>query len=173
VRAEDTSGWFCLRSKPKSEHVAAGHLRSNLNLEVFAPQVRFRRATRRGAVWVTEPLFPSYLFARYNLREFSHAVHYSPGIKGVVHFGAKWPTVPDQAIQELQQLYGGKQVHVIDPLPAAGDAVEIAGGAFHGLQAVVNRVLSARHRVAVLLDFLGRQTMVEFDSKQVIKASKS
>jgi len=38
---------------------------------------------------------------------------------------------------------------------------------FHGLEAVVERVLPARERVVVLLEFLGRQTMVEVEASGV------
>ena len=164
----ETPAWFCLRSKPKCEHIAAGHLLSNLGLEVFAPQIHFRRSTKHGAVWVTEALFPTYLFAKYRLHEFSRKVHYSPGIKGVVHFGNKWPAIPDKAVEELHNIYGSQTLHVIDPTPQAGDSVEISGGAFHGLKAVVMRVMPARERVAVLLDFLGQQTMIEVNLQQVV-----
>jgi hypothetical protein len=37
-----------------------------------------------------------------------------------------------------------------------------------GLQAVVSRVMPARQRAAVLLEFLGRQTTVELDRGQLI-----
>lgn len=169
VITEEKPTWFCLRSKPKSEHIIAAHLQTNLRLEVFAPRIRFRRSTRRGAVWVTEPLFPSYLFAKFALHEFSRQVHYAPGVNGVVRFGNKWSTVPDEAIEELRQIYGRELIHVIDPTVEVGDAVEITGGALHGLKAVVTRVLPARERIAVLLDFLGQQTMVEVSLDQVVR----
>jgi hypothetical protein len=37
----------------------------------------------------------------------------------------------------------------------------------HGLQALVTRVMPSKQRVAVLLDFLGRQTVVELDRDAV------
>jgi hypothetical protein len=37
----------------------------------------------------------------------------------------------------------------------------------HGLHALVTRVMPAKQRVAVLLDFLGRQTAVELDRAAV------
>jgi len=49
-----------------------------------------------------------------------------------------------------------------------GDAVEISHGAFHGLQAVVTRVMPGRERVAILLDFLGRQTALELDRSHLL-----
>jgi hypothetical protein len=42
-----------------------------------------------------------------------------------------------------------------------------------GLQAVVSRLMPARDRVAVLLDFLGQQTIVEVDREQLIVDSKN
>jgi transcription antitermination factor NusG len=40
---------------------------------------------------------------------------------------------------------------------------------FHGLLAVVTRIMPARERVAVLLEFLGRQTTVELAGGAVVR----
>src|SRR4029077_15110962 len=56
------SMWFCLRAHPKREHIAAVGLRRQFGIGCFSPRVRFRKATRRGAVWFVEPMFPGYLF---------------------------------------------------------------------------------------------------------------
>jgi len=40
--------WYCARTKPKHEHIAAANLQKNLGLEVFHPRLRMERATRRG-----------------------------------------------------------------------------------------------------------------------------
>ena len=50
-----------------------------------------------------------------------------------------------------------------------GEAVRVAGGAFHGLRAVITRVMPSRERVAVLLEFLGRQTTVELPKEALIR----
>ena len=70
---------------------------------------------------------------------------------------------------ELKRIFGEEQLHHISAEPEVGETVEIAGGALHGLSAIVTRVLPARHRIAVLLDFLGRQTMVELPLAQVVR----
>src|SRR5262245_34061166 len=57
-------GWFCLRSQPKHEHIAARHL-ERMGVEVLNPRIRFQRVTRHGPVQVTEAMFPNYLFARF------------------------------------------------------------------------------------------------------------
>ena len=45
----------------------------------------------------------------------------------------------------------------------------MAAGAFRGLKAVVTRVMPARERVQVLLEFLGRQTSVEVPAGEVLR----
>jgi transcriptional antiterminator RfaH len=161
--------WFCLRAQPKHEHIAAAHLQQEPDLEVYLPRIRFRRATRRGPVWFTEALFPNYLFARFDLATGLRRVCHTRGVRGVVHFGDRWPIVPEAVIAELRATVGADEVHVIQEALRPGEAVQIAGGVFHGLQAVVTRVMPSRQRVAVLLEFLGRQTSVELPSAALIR----
>lgn len=160
--------WFCLRSQPKHEHIAAGHLK-DVGLEVFLPRIRFRRATRRGRVWFTEALFPNYLFARFDWETTLAQAQHARGVHTVVHFGNRWPTIADETIEELRRVWGDKEIHVIEDKLETGDAVRIVQGPLQGLQAVVGQPLSSRERVAVLLDFLGRQTYVEVSLDDVTR----
>src|SRR5580692_9057764 len=65
----ESPAWYCARTKPKHEHIAAASLRKNLNLEVFHPRLRIERATKRGVVRISEPLFPCYIFIRSVIEE--------------------------------------------------------------------------------------------------------
>jgi transcriptional antiterminator RfaH len=161
--------WFCLKSQPKHEHIAAAHLRQNSVVEVFLPRIRFKRATRQGTVWVTEALFPGYLFARFDWQASLRLVQHSRGVRGVVHFGERWPAIPDGIIRELQQTIGANDLRTIPENFTPGDEVEITEGAMRGLRAVVTRVLPGRERIAVLMEFLGRQTMIELPQHFLIK----
>jgi transcriptional antiterminator RfaH len=161
--------WFCLRTRPKHEHIAARHLRQMEAVEVFLPRIRFRRKTRQGIVWVTEALFPNYLFARFDWQNSLRRVHHAPGVSGVIHFGDRWPTIPDEVMGDLRRLFGHEELHVVPAEPTVGEPVQIAGGVFHGLSAVVTQVLPGRDRITVLLDFLGRQTTVELPLNQVLR----
>ena len=87
--------WFCLRTQPKHEHIAAAHLKDDPDIEIYLPRIRFKRATRRGPVWFTEALFPNYLFARFDLAACLRRVCHARGVRGVVHFGERWPIVPE------------------------------------------------------------------------------
>jgi transcriptional antiterminator RfaH len=161
--------WFCLRSQPKHEHIAAAHLRGMADVEVFLPRVRFKRATRQGMAWVTEALFPGYLFAQFDWQTTLRHVQAARGVRGVVHFGERWPLVPEATIEELRLAVGATGLHIISPELVPGDAVQIADGTLRGLRAVVTRVMPSRERVAVLMEFLGRQTMIELALNSLIK----
>lgn len=163
-----TMAWFCLRSRPKTEHIAAAHLRQD-GIETFLPRIRLKRSTRRGPVWFTEALFPNYLFARFDWMDSLRQIYYSRGVAGVVHFGDRWPTIPDAIIDDLRATFGEDELHVISTEIEPGDSIKISGGTFHGLQAVVSTVMPNRERVRVLLEFLGRQSTVELRMDAVIK----
>jgi len=164
-----TGNWFCLRSRPKHEHIAAAHLRMMAGVEVFLPRVRFKRSTRQGLAWVTEALFPNYLFARFDWQQSLRQVQAARGVAGVVHFGDRWPVVETAVIVDLQSSVGADEPYLISAGLISGDTVEIAEGAMRGLHAVVTRVMPSRERVAVLMDFLGRQTTIEVSESAVIK----
>jgi transcriptional antiterminator RfaH len=155
--------WYCARTQPKHEHIAAGSLRVRLGLEVFNPRLKIERATSRGVVRVIEPLFPSYVFVRCSLEDEVDRIRYVNGISSLVHFGQKIPSVPDQVIEELRECFESEEPMEIEERLQAGTEVTVAEGVFLGSQGIVVRVLPARQRVQVLLEFLGRTTLTEVD----------
>jgi transcriptional antiterminator RfaH len=163
--------WFCLRSQPKHEHIAAAHLRHDSTIEVYLPRIRFKRATLQGSVWATEALFPGYLFARFDWHTSLRRVQGARGVRGVVHFGERWPAIPEAIIRELQLTIGATGLHTVPEIFGPGDEVKITGGAMRGLRAVVahRQVLPGRERIAVLMEFLGRQTLIELPRHFLIK----
>ena len=164
--------WFCLRSQPKHEHIASANLKRLSGVEVFCPRLRSRKLTRRGPVWMTESLFPNYLFARFQFHMQLDLVKYTPGVSHVIHFADRYPTVSDAVIQELRQAFGNDEVQIAEECPSEGDNVIIADHAFFGMEAVVLRVMPARERVQVLIDMLGRTTTIELRLGLVVPASQ-
>jgi transcriptional antiterminator RfaH len=160
--------WFCLRSQLKHEHIAAANLRKIEHVEVFSPRLRFRKATRQGPVWVTESMFPNYLFAKFYAREQLNHVSYSHGVSRVVAFGGRYAKIPDETITTLRVHLGEQDVHEINPAPQEGDLVELARGSFVGLQAIVTQVLPGSERVRILMDFLGRQTECTVSAQDIL-----
>ncbi len=165
--------WYCIRSQPKQEHLAAVHLQKDARLEVYLPRIRFRRSTRQGPAWFTEALFPGYLFARFELATCMRRVHHARGVQGIVHFGDQWPVVPGRAIEDLRATVGANQVHVIEDSFQPGETVIIAGGPLHNLHAVIKRVMPGSERIAVLLDFLGRQVTAELPANSILRGANA
>ena len=160
--------WYCARTKPKREHIAAANLRKNLNLGVFLPRLRIERATQRGAVRIIEPLFPCYIFVRCVLEEKISEIKHTNGISSLVRFGLEIPKVADLIIEELQGCFEAEEPMTIENSLSPGDEVAVADGAFAGMSAYVLRNLPARKRVQVLLDILGRPTLVDVDRNSVV-----
>ena len=160
--------WYCARTKPKHEHIAAANLRKNLNLEVFHPRLRIERATRRGVVRVSEPLFPCYIFFRCLIDEKLGEIQRTSGVSTVVHFAHRIPKIADAVIEELKECFEGEETMTVEDRLSPGDEVIVAEGAFSGMRAFVLRVMPARKRVQVLLDVLGRPTPAELDENSVV-----
>jgi transcriptional antiterminator RfaH len=159
--------WFCARTQPKREHIAAANVIKRLGLEVFHPRLRLERSTRRGPVNVIEPLFPCYLFVRCRLEESLDDIRHIHGISSLVQFGSKTPSVPDQVIEELRQCFESEEPMSVDDSLFVGAEVTVADGALLGSRGIVVRFMPARQRVQILLDFLGRTTLAEVDRKSL------
>ena len=153
--------WFCIRTHLKHEHIAAAHLRQMPGVEVFNPQLRLLRSTRRGRRWSTESLFPNYLFARCVLETTLEKVTYTPAVKVVLRFGDRVPIIPDAVIEDLRQGVAELSSNVLTDAPVEGEEVEIAIGAFVGMKGLVTCVLPGKQRIRILLDVLGRSVPAE------------
>lgn len=160
--------WYCARTKPKHEHIAAANLRKNLELEVFHPRLRIERSTRRGVVRVIESLFPCYIFVHCVIEERQDEIQHCAGVSSLVHFGLNIPQVADAIIEELKACFEFQELLTVENLLVPGDEVTVAQGAFSGMQAYVLRNLPARSRVQILLDILGRPTQVEVERNAVV-----
>jgi transcriptional antiterminator RfaH len=166
----DTKGpaWYCLRSQCKHEHIAAAHIRILNGVTVFCPRIRFKRPTRQGLVWVTEAMFPGYLFAYFDLEEKHRQVRYAPSVVGIVQFGNRYPIIEEGVLAILRDQTGVAEVIELTYGLSQGDEVKIVGGIFAGLEAVVTQILSAKERVKVLMDFFDRQMEAEVERSSVL-----
>jgi len=164
IEEQSDTGWFCVRSKPKSEHIAARNLQGFANLdEVFCPRIRYEKSTRRGKVWFVEALFPGYLFARFDLWRDLRAVNATPGVSGVLRFADSYPRISDACVGELREEFPEEAdaIRVIDPEISVGDEVVLTSGPMAGLQTIVTRLSSGTERARVLLEWLGQEREAE------------
>lgn len=156
--------WYCVRAKPKKEHMAASSIAGMHGLEVFCPRIRFRRKTARGPVWFQEAMFPGYFFCRFDLGEMKRAVSFAPNVMSIPMFNDRYVPVPDGVIEGLKaDLEDGDVTSAAVPL-AEGDETVVLEGSMRGLKVKVIRVLESDDRVAVLLEMLGTLVEAEFST---------
>ena len=160
--------WFCLRTQPKHEKLAAQFLRAQAGLEVFSPVIRYQRATMTGKKWFEEALFPCYIFGRFPYRTHYRLVASAMGVTKIVGFGGLPSVVDDRVIGELREFVRDNEVIEISTEIMPGDEVTVLDGPFKGLRAVVTRIMPAKERVAVLLELLGTQREVEVTAQRVV-----
>ena len=126
--------------------------------------------TQRGPVWFVEAMFPGYLFAKFVYSIQHRAVESSHGIRGIVHFGDRLATLPENIVAALQSRVGEEEIVTLDCSLKVGQSVEIIEGPFQGLEVVVTHLLSAKNRIRVLFEFLGRSMQMEISTAKVLAA---
>ena len=168
----ETPIWFCLKAQPKREHLAATGLRRQLKIDCFSPRLRFRKMTQRGALWFVEAMFPGYLFAQFVYSEYHRWVAHSPGIRGIVHFGDRVAALHPSTVVTLQQTAGPAEIVTVDSSVEIGEPVQLTEGPLRGLELIVTRLLPARDRVRVLLEFLGRPVETELSAARVLPLTR-
>jgi len=160
--------WYCVWSRRRQEQLAATHLCGLDGVTVFCPRIQFKKSSRRGVVWVTEAMFPGYLFARCALPKMHRQIRYAHGVSGIVRFGDRYPIIEDEVLAQLRNHTGSAEVTELDYKLCEGTQIKITGVAFAGLEAVVTKVLSAKQRVKVLMEFLGTKVEAEIADSNIL-----
>jgi transcription antitermination factor NusG len=115
-------------------------------------------------------MFPGYLFAKFIYSEQHRAVESSHGIRGILHFGDRLATLPENIITALQSRVGAEEIVTLDCSIKIGQSVEIVEGPCQGLEVVVTHLIPAKDRIRVLFDFLGRSVEMEVSTAKVLAA---
>lgn len=147
------------------------HCAESLGIETYFPKIREQRVIRRVKRTVVRPMFPRYVFCRFEPALHYRAVRYAPDVIDIVQSGQVPTVVQDRILADLKSWAG--DVFNLDTRPAplrAGDVVVIGDGPLMGLRAIVQHNLSESDRVAVLLAFLdcGARTVVPRDQLQLV-----
>ncbi|HKB90660.1 MAG TPA: KOW motif-containing protein, partial [Opitutaceae bacterium] len=114
------------------------------------------------------PLFPRYVFCRFDLATAYRAVKYAPDASDIVLSGRDPATVSDTLINDLKEWADD----VIDGTPVEppfqrGDRVEIIGGPMRGVPAVILHTNNDRDRVAILLSILQHGAQMTISRAQI------
>jgi transcriptional antiterminator RfaH len=141
--------WYLIRVKPGKERWARDQLSAILP-EVFLPLLEARTPRWGKLAWSIVPLFPCYVFAKFDLQMRYFDVKYMPGVQGIVSAGCDPLVVPEHVIAEIKRR-GVDGVVKIEPRFGNGERVRVVEGPFRGFEAIFERYLSGAERVAILL----------------------
>ncbi len=148
----DADNWYLVRTKPHKELWVRDQLAA-FSTEIFLPLLR----THRRRKTIVAPLFPCYLFARFDLRNNYFSVKYTPGVQGLVSAGREPLAVPAAIIEELARRGKDGAVELPPKAFGRGERVRVVEGPFRGFEAIFERYFSSSERVAILLDAVASQ----------------
>ena len=158
--------WYAVNTKPRQENIAQWNL-ERLGVEAFCPQLKQNKVIRRKRQVVVGPLFPGYLFVRFNVDTHYRAVNYAQGVRGVVAFASVPAKVDEEMIESIKSRLADGCVIIHPPSFMPGETVRIQEGPFEGLEAVFEREMAAQQRVVVLLKALSYQARVVVDREHI------
>jgi transcriptional antiterminator RfaH len=159
--------WFCLKSKPRQEAVAVRNLKAVGEIEIFFPRIRRTRRGHEKNKEVIEPLFPGYIFVKFNPEDSQGSVKSTRGVLHLVSKGGKAVDVDHKVIDELKALGPEGILSMLDEELKVGAKIKVIRGIFAGSEGEVLKLATPQKRIAVLLTLLGAQQSVEMPMDDV------
>jgi transcription antitermination factor NusG len=156
--------WFALQVRPRAEKVVASLLQFK-GYEEFLPVYRARRRWSDRVKEVEVPLFPGYVFVRFNLLTGPPIVT-TPGVIRIVGHGNLPIAIDDEEISTLKILVRSGVAPEPWPFVSVGQRVHIASGPLRGMKGIVTR-LTNRCRIVVSVSLLQRSVAAEIDESWV------
>jgi transcriptional antiterminator RfaH len=152
MRTNDVE-WYLVRTKIGKERWVRDQLATTLP-EIFLPLLEARVPRWGKLVWSIAPLFPCYVFARFDLHAHYFDIRYMAGVQGLVSAGNDPLSVPSFVIEEIRRRGVNGVVKLEERCFDNGERVRVVDGPFRGFEAIFERYLSGAERVAILLNAL-------------------
>ena len=159
-QTESLDKWFALRVKPRAEKCVATIAR-NKGFEEFLPLYQCRRRWSDRFKLVELPLFPGYVFCRFN-PQYRLPLLTIPGALHFVGLGKVPVPIDDAEIQAIQVLVGSGLQAEPWPFLGAGQRVRLEQGPLAGLEGLFIEVRK-QHRIVVSVSLLRRSVAVEIE----------
>ncbi|ASI88789.1 MULTISPECIES: transcription/translation regulatory transformer protein RfaH [Vibrio] len=158
--------WYLLYCKRGEQARAKMHL-ENQGLECYYPEISVEKILRGKRQNVKEPLFPSYVFVKfdYEVGPSFTTVRSTRGVVDFIRFGAHPKEINGDLIFELRSI-----VHCDEPdcadLPDKGECVRVIGGQFAGIEAIFQEA-DGEARSIMLVNLINKQVPVSIDNKDL------
>lgn len=156
--------WYAVRVKSNCERMAATALHSK-GYEEFFPTYRSRRQWSDRIKEIEAPLFPGYVFARFDARN-RLPILTTPGVVKIVGFGNQSVPVADEEIQNIVRVLDSQLIFGPWPFLQAGQRVRVSQGSLTGLEGIFIQAKRA-YRLVISVSMLQRSLNVEIDRSWV------
>src|SRR5262245_40136986 len=152
--------WYALRLKSRHERISAAALYSK-GYEVFLPLYRRKSRWSDRIKEVETPLFPGYLFSRFDVQK-RLPILATPGIVSIVGFGKNFTPIEEDEIAAIQAIVASQLNAQPWPFLQVGQRVLIEHGPLAGVVGILISV-KKMHRIVVSVTLLQRSVAVEVD----------
>jgi transcription elongation factor/antiterminator RfaH len=159
--------WYAIHTKSRQEKRANSNLTA-WRVDTFLPQLK-RRSVRRGSTWDSKPLFPRYIFARFDPSQLLNKVNFTRGVQNVVSFGGYATPVDDGIIELIRAQIGEDGFVSLFEEFATGNKVKINFGPLKNLEGVFESGIKDTDRVRILLDTVSYQSHVVIEREMIEK----
>jgi len=152
--------WFALRVKPNHENVTTAALRCK-GYEEFAPTYRCRRRLSDRVKEIDLPLFPGYVFCRFDV-SYRLRVLTTPGIVSIVGLGKIPQPIEEKEMARVQAIVRSGSLAYPWPFLQEGQKVVIMRGPLTGVEGFLVNVKN-QDRLVVSITMLQRSVATEID----------
>ncbi len=162
--------WYVIQTKPKKEEEARSYL-SMKGLEIFNPLME-AFLIRNGKVnKELTPLFPSYIFGKFDLDQDYSLVRWARGVKKILGFGAYPTPVSEEVVEVIKKRTDTNGIVKQNLHLKPNDIVRIKSGPLKDLLGIFERCVSDSDRVRILLNLVGYQPVVEIHYSMLEKVA--
>jgi len=163
AKADQVTGgiqWYALHVHTRKEAFVASQL-SGQGIECFLPTYKSLRKWSDRMKEVELPLFPSYLFSRFDFQN-RRPVVMTPGVLQIVGNGSTAIPVPESELSAIQTAVASGLPHQPWPYIEVGEKVRVARGTLAGLEGILVN-FKGNHRVVLSVGLLQRSVALEVD----------
>lgn len=166
ITGETGNRWYALHVRARHEKAVAGVLQ-NKDFVEFLPVYRSRRQWSQRVAEIDLPLFPGYVFCRFDPAERRVPIMTTPGVMGIVGFGGRPVPVDDGEIEAIQRVL--KSGVPSEPWKhiQSGQKVRVAHGVLSGLEGTFIEA-KKNHRLLLNVTILQRSVAIEMDIACVV-----
>jgi len=157
--------WYAVRTAAGREKAVSGQL-GNKGYEQFLPVYRAKRQWSDRVKEVELPLFPGYLFCRFDIHS-RLPILVTPGVKLIVGYGKNPIPICDGEIEAIRMVIQAGAPAEPWPFLEAGQRVRIQDGSLGGLEGILLQVKNS-WRILLSVELLRRSVAVEVDRASVV-----